>query len=224
MLLTCLICFISTIFGTNSLNSADVLLSNKQTKLARVERFLCMRPLQSPFSMQTHFIHVFFHTFIPSLPAPASISYSFNFKTCTCWNPIITIFSLHIPNHRSLLRLITSVMHSVLSWLLSWARAFLLFKWKPHIHLTIFRSVLSNIAISSTFIAQVLLAYPKILGIQALYTFLFTLREILDSSTGARSLNFAQAQCTLALLLLHQYQPSLPNNRTRLHIPTYQVN
>jgi len=32
-LLTCLICFISTILGTNSLNSADVLLSKKQTKL-----------------------------------------------------------------------------------------------------------------------------------------------------------------------------------------------
>jgi len=34
-----------------------------------------------------------------------------------------------------------------------------LFKWTPHIHLTIIHSILSNLAISSTFIAQVSLAY-----------------------------------------------------------------
>jgi len=45
--LACLVCFISTIFGTNSQNSADVPLSNKQTnvrcKRGQGEKYLCIR-------------------------------------------------------------------------------------------------------------------------------------------------------------------------------------
>jgi len=37
LFLTCLICFISTSLGTNSLNNADVPLSNKQTHVAFAE-------------------------------------------------------------------------------------------------------------------------------------------------------------------------------------------
>jgi len=73
-------------------------------------------------------------------------------------------------NPRSLLRLTTSVMHTMPSRLLSSALTVLLCK----LHLTIIRSVLSNLAISSTFIAEVSLAYPDTHGIQALHTFPFT--------------------------------------------------
>jgi len=48
----------------------------------------------------------------------------------------------------------------------------LLFKWTPHIFPTIFHSIFSHIAISSTFMAQVSLAYLMTLWIiQAPYTF-----------------------------------------------------
>jgi len=110
--------------------------------------------------MRIQFNQVLLHTLIPSLPA--SISYSISFEISTCWNL----------KHRNLLRLTTSVMHFMPSRLLSSALAVALFKWTPHIHLTIIRSVLSKLSISSTFIAQVLPAYPKILGIQPCIFFL----------------------------------------------------
>jgi len=48
---------------------------------------------------------------------------------------------------------------------------------KPYIHLTIICSILSNLAISFTVIAQVSLTCPKTLWNQALYSFPFNLRE-----------------------------------------------
>jgi len=56
----------------------------------------CTRPLQansiqSPISMQNQF-----NQFKLFSSLPASISYSINFKTTTCQNPIITILSLHM--------------------------------------------------------------------------------------------------------------------------------
>jgi len=138
--------------------------------------------IHRPFSMQTQFNNVLLHTLIPILPTLAPISYYFN--TATCWKQIITILRFTWPNHCSLLLLTTCAMHSTL------------FKWTPH--LTIIRSVLSNLAVSSTFIAKVSLAYPKTLWIQPLHTFSFTLKALLDVSTEASSLNFAKPQRTLA--------------------------
>jgi len=90
------------------------------------------------------------------------------------------------------------------------------------------RSVLSNLAISSTFIAHVLLAYPTTLWIHTLYTFPFTLREApLYVNAVTSSLNFAQEQRNLILDASSAPVPapiSLPNNRTSLRIPIYQAN
>jgi len=65
------------------------------------------KSIQSPFSMQTQFHQVLLHTLIPSLPTLTSISYFINFKTSTCWNPIMLSTW---PNHHSLLGLTSSVM------------------------------------------------------------------------------------------------------------------
>jgi len=131
-----------------------------------------------------------------------------------CWNWIIGTLSLHMtkPSLSALsyhiqpqgcqnkTKIYICIMHSMPSRPLSSVRAVILFKWTPHIHLTIIRCVLSKLAISSTFIVQVSLACPKTLWKQALYTFPYTLREApLDVNTGASSLNFAQARRTLAL-------------------------
>jgi len=107
---------------------------------------------------------------IPSLPTCLYLLLH-SFKTSTCWNPFITILSPTWPNYHSLLYL----MHSMPNRLLSSALAVLVFTWIPHIHPTVNRSVLSKLALSSTFIVQVSLAYPKALWIQALYTSLYSL-------------------------------------------------
>jgi len=116
-----------------------------------------------------------FFTLIPSLPTPASISCSYNFKTSTGWNPIITVLSLYmtIPLQSAFSYPICSALNAMPAV----AIAFLFSKRTPHNHLTIIRSVLSNLAISSIYIVQVSLAYPKTLWIRDMYSFPFTLRS-----------------------------------------------
>jgi len=161
--------------------------------------------------MRTQFNQVLLHTLVQSLPTPTYISYFINFKTSTCWNPIITILSTW-PNHRSLLQLTASVMHSVPSRLLSSGLDVLLVKGTSQNHLTIIYSVLSNLAFSSTFIALVALAYRKPLWVQALYT--FTLREaplILAMEPVPWTLPRHNVLLLLMLLLLvHLYLSSPP--------------
>jgi len=151
--------------------------------LARVIWYLHMKPLhlthssfRSPFSMQTQSNQVLFHTIILRFPTPVFISSSFNFKTSTCWNPITTILSVHMTKPlQSASSYYTSAVHSLPSQLLSFAPA-ILFKGTPHIHLqTIIRSVLPNLATSSTYTVRVSLTAPKTLWIHTLYTFLLTL-------------------------------------------------
>jgi len=77
----------------------------------------------------------------------------------------------------------------------------LLNEWTSHFHLTIIRSFLSNLVTSSTFVAQVSLAYPKTLWIPVYFSWHFE-RSSLDVSTGASYLNFAQVQRRLLLLLI----------------------
>jgi len=135
-----------------------------------VVRFLHMRPLHltrckyhshckpnSTKSLFTHPSQVF-------LPLPLSHTSASNLLHAETQSSLFFLSSW--PNHCSLLRLTASVMYSMPSRLLSSALTVLLFKWTPHIQLTIIRSALSNLAISSTFIAQVSLA----LWIQALYS------------------------------------------------------
>jgi len=122
--------------------------------LGLVGRFLHMRPLHlsrsKAYSACKPNSTKFFFTqsskdFIPCLYLLLHKFQRFNML-------IIMNLSHHVFKQRSLVN--TFIMRSMPSQLLSSTQAVLLFQWKPHNHLTVIRSVLSNLAISSTFIAQ----------------------------------------------------------------------
>ena len=81
-----------------------------------------------------------------------------------------TLLRSRCPNHLNLPRLTTSATQLIIPRRLHKSSLhFLSFKDTPHIHLTIIRSVLSKLLISSAFTAQVSVPYIKTLWTQALY-------------------------------------------------------
>src|SRR5580692_8019744 len=113
------------------------------------------------------------------------------------------------PNQPSLPRL-TTVSTSSTPRLSSNSRVVLLcFSETPHIHLTMNLSVLSNLRISSTFTAQVSLAYTNTRCTHDLYIFPFNFNDtLLAVNIGANSMNLPQAHLTRALVASSTPPPS----------------
>src|SRR5260221_5134355 len=85
-----------------------------------------------------------------------------------CCNPIILILTFNVPKPS---QSTTSNTHSIPNRPNNSSFVFLSFSVKRHIHLAIILSALSNVRISSTFIAQVSLPYTITLCTHALYIF-----------------------------------------------------
>src|SRR3989441_7158929 len=143
-------------------------------------------------SVVTHSIHVFLP--LPFLVPPTTAKFlhletqSSAFLRSTC------------PYHLNRPRLTTLSTLAIPNPCLGSSHILLSFRVTPDIHLTILFSVLRNLCISTTFIAQVSLPYMSTLCTHALYIFPFTLKEApLAVSNILRSMNFPQVHLTLAI-------------------------
>src|SRR5260221_14586455 len=104
------------------------------------------------------------------------------------------------PSDLNLRRRTTSNTHSIPNSPNNSSFFFLSFNVTPHIHLTILLYALSNLRISSTFIAQVSLPYTIALCTHAIYIFPFNFREApLKVKMGKSSLNLPHAHLTRVL-------------------------
>ena len=73
-----------------------LLFSARVRRFSRYEASSCI-PEHCPFRVQTKLIHIIFHTFFPSLPAPTRTSHPRHHHISTGRHPIISILTFHVP-------------------------------------------------------------------------------------------------------------------------------
>jgi len=161
----------------------------------------------------------------PIQPSPSSHSHPkssypsvYPFKILDAESQLLRSYRSTWPIPSSLLRLTlnTYVMHSITTRLLSSALAVQLFKQISHVHhLTIIRFILSHLAIFSIFKAHVSLTYRSSIPFLSLWV------AQLDVSTGASSLNFAQAQHNPALDVSSVHSPA--STEITEHVHAFQL-
>src|SRR5260221_12168084 len=138
------------------------MMTHYKIPLLQVTRFCAssFRNLSFLISSTTHSCHVF-------LPLPLPFSPSTTISLHAATQSSLFLRSM-CPNHLNLPCRTTSNTHSIPNRPHNSSFVFLSFNVTPHIHLTIILSALSNLRISSTFIAQVSLPYTITLCTHAL--------------------------------------------------------
>src|SRR5260221_6060286 len=141
--------------------------------LAQVRRFPInsyppSHPVLCIFFSQLKLPHILNYTLVPCFSASASTFFTFYHHISACSTQSSLFLRSMCPNHLNLPCRTTSNTHSTPNRPNNSSFVFLSFNVTPHIHLTIILSALSNLRISSTFIAQVSLPYTITLCTHAL--------------------------------------------------------